>query len=822
MAEAPNKGWTAAEAVEKVEAGILCKGIFLTDNVVEITKEREPVIKVKDNLQFKGARSIQEKFRKEFKSQNALEIFEKNIDKCASSRSTTASLWGISIEGEGNKRKKHKAQQENVLYIANYEMVPITAVNLTTNDLELLPEVIKALQEIDKSLKPTYKPKGHFREFFEKFGSHVNYGVIELGGILMSIVQSEDFSEDERLAKTNEASEVTKSSMRNIFVDDDDRMEGFGDMVVSLIKIGGSPESPSKIMWKRSLEEHSLCRVINRSSQPKPIWELLGKHKDQFEKPLVLAKVMQEEWEIHNHVENQGKYEDITKLRQNRDIWLELSRDQDAVSCLKKLVTLRQELDVSSDDWRDQVIYSPEVQSVLASAAQHKKNSSDPLRKQQIASLLEKILHPVDQIQISHFPDLNYIVSLDHSENLDITEPFQITCITDLPSVILECYAEEMEHLAMERKCKVIQSRLEATIKYWSKKYNATYEYLLCLCILRQNDFDTKSFRFEYSLSEEDISEIVDKLAEHFNHLETIQQTSKKQAYLLSLTLDCKTDTHTAVEEMFYAIPGGICPEIMQLKEEAKRGDLTCDLAKFKKDLCLFLEGRILNVDEDALIESLKMQLKMDYDEAMVDNFPQEQEGEVDKTFEEILEVLGMKKYYPQKLTYGDVIQLTADMRSDSPKRPSVVSDLPWYFLRQIVALDSSARDYCHVTSFQGDRMESSDSSGSDSDMEISDSDASGDGKVSRTDQHSSNGHKLNDDESSTDQITSVHPLDLIYIIFLCADDFLRQELVDKMVKCQYSVPFILPSPKSGTSTFQSLILHWALKSLTRSFCENE
>ena len=75
-------------------------------------------------------------------------------------------------------------------------------------------------------------------------------------------------------------------------------------------------------------------------------------------------------------------------------------------------------------------------------------------------------------------------------------------------------------------------------------------------------------------------------------------------------------------------------------------------------------------------------------------------------------------------------------------------------------------------------------------------------------------------------QIHAVHPLDLIYTIFLCADDFLRQELTDKMSRCQYAVPFILPPPKQDQA--RSLMLHWGLKEYNEKFllqgrgCEQE
>ena len=102
--------------------------------------------------------------------------------------------------------------------------------------------------------------------------------------------------------------------------------------------------------------------------------------------------------------------------------------------------------------------------------------------------------------------------------------------------------------------------------------------------------------------------------------------------------------------------------------------------------------------------------------------------------------------------------------------------------MKHVIGVDSDTRESCHV---MGSDEYSSDSS--------------------------------DDDDDGDSQIHAIHPLDLIYSIFLCADDFLRQELTDKMSRCQYAVPFILPPPKRDQT--RSLMLHWGLKSITRNFC---
>ena len=167
--------------------------------------------------------------------------------------------------------------------------------DLTTNAIELRPEVVTTLQQIEKSLKPIYKSTGNFKHFFEKFGSHTSYGVDELGGVLMGKARCQNFTEEVREQKKNRTLELSRKALRDIFTEHE--YKGNDDITITVKKIGGKSESTLKATWKDSLKKESnSCRVINRNANPKPIWELLiEKHKSDFEKPLLLANAMQEE-----------------------------------------------------------------------------------------------------------------------------------------------------------------------------------------------------------------------------------------------------------------------------------------------------------------------------------------------------------------------------------------------------------------------------------------------------------------------------------------------------------------------------------------------
>ena len=163
------------------------------------------------------------------------------------------------------------------------------------------------------------------------------------------------------------------------------------------------------------------------------------------------------------------------------------------------------------------------------------------------------------------------------------------------------------------------------------------------------------------------------------------------------------------------------------------------------------------------------------------------------------------------------MIKLTKDSLEESEKKLTTLSQLPWYFMKHIIGLDSNVRENCHIASSDGqsnrplDTEEKEHGQDEDSDTEIQFSDE--DDENGSTDmEKESTEYKIKDFEPT------IHPLDLIYAIFLCADDFLRQELMEKMSKCQYAVPFILPPANRIRDDSKPLILQWGLRSMRRSY----
>ncbi len=69
-------------------------------------------------------------------------------------------------------------------------------------------------------------------------------------------------------------------------------------------------------------------------------------------------------------------------------------------------------------------------------------------------------------------------------------------------------------------------------------------------------------------------------------------------------------------------------------------------------------------------------------------------------------------------------------------------------------------------------------------------------------------------DDDDDDSKTGIHPVDCIYALILCSDDFLRQDLLSRLAMCQLAVPLILPDP----FTKELILPLWALRSIVKDW----
>ncbi|XP_038261149.1 interferon-induced very large GTPase 1-like isoform X2 [Dermochelys coriacea] len=150
-----------------------------------------------------------------------------------------------------------------------------------------------------------------------------------------------------------------------------------------------------------------------------------------------------------------------------------------------------------------------------------------------------------------------------------------------------------------------------------------------------------------------------------------------------------------------------------------------------------------------------------------------------------VLSKLRLKKFRNQKLRLRDLLQISPECLKDST--PYTFGDLPWHFLRKLMALNGTARS---TSLWQGA-----------SDEDTSEDEEGGMRGVV---------FSLREDNSRA----SLHPLDVLCAVLICSDSFLQQEILSKMSMCQFALPLLLPALNTSKCT----LMLWAMRDIVRKW----
>ncbi|KAI5102660.1 interferon-induced very large GTPase 1-like, partial [Silurus meridionalis] len=137
------------------------------------------------------------------------------------------------------------------------------------------------------------------------------------------------------------------------------------------------------------------------------------------------------------------------------------------------------------------------------------------------------------------------------------------------------------------------------------------------------------------------------------------------------------------------------------------------------------------------------------------------------------LKSLGLKEYYPNKLTLRSLLEINSASVSD--EEVHTLQAIPWTFLRKLLTVNSNSRSSISV---QGEENETDD---------------------------------LFDEQGSDD---TPNLLDIQTALFVCADIFLQQEMALKMSMCQFAVPLVLPQGVHNKCT----LMLWALRGILKEW----
>ncbi|XP_028913659.1 interferon-induced very large GTPase 1-like [Ornithorhynchus anatinus] len=181
-----------------------------------------------------------------------------------------------------------------------------------------------------------------------------------------------------------------------------------------------------------------------------------------------------------------------------------------------------------------------------------------------------------------------------------------------------------------------------------------------------------------------------------------------------------------------------------------------------------------------------------------------EQGGIDNQDFLNLIQRLGLDRYYPRKMGRADFHLIYKTSVHDS--QPHTEEELPFYFLQKLLMLDYRLRYLV----------------------------CEDDGKTTMTmiEPLSPTGHVSNSSDLLSDFFnitethlapsditqTHIHPMDVQMAIFHCADDFTRQYISTKLSICQFALPFLVPKPFSSQIEFPL----WSLRQVKKSWRQME
>ncbi|KAM4697666.1 up-regulator of cell proliferation-like [Rhinophrynus dorsalis] len=138
-----------------------------------------------------------------------------------------------------------------------------------------------------------------------------------------------------------------------------------------------------------------------------------------------------------------------------------------------------------------------------------------------------------------------------------------------------------------------------------------------------------------------------------------------------------------------------------------------------------------------------------------------------------------MNKYKTVKLSLKNILDIGPESVQDDV--PRCEEDLPWHFLRKLMALNRTARNTGVKTA--------------------------GPSAHPNLQNQYDDFYFPEEDESD-----SIHPLDVLCVLLHCSDRFLQQEIITKMSMCQFAVPMLLPAGDGPGCTF----MLWAMRDIVR------
>ena len=863
--------------VQTVSSGLALRGIMVSRKIEDQLETRSQLIRAPMGIQLLRTSHPPYDKTETFTVKLQEEVFMKAVDKLGYSITTLTENGFCGFENENSETysdftvNHHGVKcdvQESYYSTVRLFSMPLASHYFRDSDLHLSAEALKDVQEIDALIAvretTSSRLQSECKKFFHKFGTHVNRGPLNFGAIYWwkcSTTDNErsDLPTIKKLHQDVISLHVALSynSIGTAFNVDyasiADKLEStypkkLIHQTTLEVKISGGPsEVMSLPEWKNALvASNSTWSLIDRGTTLVPVWKIIEmNHEKDLQKVSDIVQVLKRAYEVMTKakytsmkgpchslasVEEWNRSKDVTELNAviaslqlvkegvvkkslNRQVWPSLYLSQPYIQRFLKLVTDKHiRSTFSSEDIKSQMqklvertdlnsiklqkfplkhfvshwLYDTEVQSIL------------PLACQDFFSLSEYLRHAMDFINAARV-----FISDNNTDSMS-----------------LMCTPTDVA-------IKVTNSVAKALLSFQSilRQCGQKYESIFVTALVYPFKHSTTDMTFKL-LAVYDIQYLYTKLNEQSKFFFALKNGSKAsiQAYLFLLLLEAFYDKHFDVPEshlqqhMQYFMQElddelePIIVNVLHTTEENALEDVRLSLELITKGLPVPLPPR----NPDAHSRSKESHKNMagnmyKQSEAILHNTEEHVQSasvakkstlndsskKIKDNVQNLFCMLNLVQYYPQKLSLHDALKFNVSQDGFKAANFSKSNQLHTLILQKIMAFDHRCRNIIlHPSKGQQESGEYSDYEGDGSDDD-------------------------SDDDLTCDRtkVTStVAPMDGLIALFHCSDDFLRQDLMSRLVTCQLAIPLILLDPFTHQLIFPLRAMKTIVKEWKRTF----
>ncbi|CAI8011713.1 Interferon-induced very large GTPase 1 [Geodia barretti] len=713
---------------------------------------------------------------------------------------------------KGTKAPKERTHPVDYCSTVKFFNAPVASCIFDCQQLKLSDEAIGRLKAIENSSENAIL--GNCESFMNDFGSHVCLGPFHFGGTYKWHCYSCSVSQDDILTAQSLQTEVIKVhgcmsnppknpevNENNFQCSSDLNQRTYIDITTS----GGAKTPVSVGHWKLGLMvDKSSWVLLSTGDEHFPIWEIILKfHDKDFKKASLLADNLKQAWQKQNlvylRIEDFPSSDIHEELKSEVAVWM---NESDLSNCVKHLSHLLEvkELVTKMDIqiWAKYYLSLIPVQKYLEVTVNRCREQSTEVCEE-IRSLLRQVVGPADLESVPKFPNRN----LFQSWVFETKTPHALIDLNDLMLSVENClkFASEIVSDNPQNNETLIDSlsdpdtALRATtvvrntlyhLRKHFEKTGQSYDdlYITTLLVPFQCGVHHMVYlRGPYNIDL--LKALFQKHTRSFFEVKRQNSALKLQAFLVLLAIEVSNDIDMCATSRLYdhltrmseVIGKHIDSAVKNVVQSLMCGDVTIQWAN--TTLTRIMKASM----EDGMSEEVELAIKNAAE-------PLKQKDPA-KSFELMLSVFDLKKYYPQKLTLLQALEV----KQDNFEGSQVCFDrkvYPFMILKKILSFDKC---FVELTNLVINDM----------------------GWMS---QQLKTAEFVEVKEEKLE--ASINPLDGLITVLACSDNFLRQDLMCRLATCQIAIPLVLPDHKRGNLTLalwsmRTIIKEWELQSVTDS-----